>query len=620
MAFRKQQHRNAHQLPAVAPAAEPQHASSSSVLSCYSSSSSQKQALKVIVRVRPPNSCIARTLPPLPPQHDLPPSPLLATTITESTVTIPKPYHDSATKSYSFDRVFGPVASQADVFAHVEPLLCDVLAGRNVSVFAYGQTGSGKTHTMNACAGGRREHDGEAAGITYRAVDWIFDRIARGKLVDARVCVSFMEIYNDEVYDLLPRGGGSSNNGSGGGAVGELRKLKVMTAGRKVTVIGLDQAAVADATAFAKLFEAALRQRSTAGTKLNVSSSRSHFLVQLTVSHVETPRKPPPLTPTSVSSAASSSNTASTPTSKAAAAPPSPPPPLPPHASTSRAAASASRELTSKLALIDLAGSEDNRFTGNQGDRFEESRHINASLFAIRSVVSALKEESNNSNNNISSSSNNKPIPYRNSKITQLLSDSLGGTASSLAVVCCSPEMSDLLPTHNSLEFASHCCLIRNNVVVNEVRRRPAPALEGPAAGGAADKKSLRVNKENNDPSPSITSASSDRRVTLKEAEILLRPLVEASILAERERELARAAQSKHAQLTERILETMNNAPPSQLRQLKMIGPQRAGMIVKARENGKAFESVGDLQRIGFSRDLLGTVLQVNFQTPIDFI
>ncbi|KAJ3173491.1 Kinesin-like protein kif27 [Geranomyces variabilis] len=603
MASRKQQHRTGPQIPPVAPAAEPQHASSSS--SSSTSCSSQKQALKVIVRIRPPQS--------IPPQCDSSPPPSLATTITESTVTIPKPYHDSATKSYAFDRVFGPAATQTDVFAHVEPLLCDVLAGRNVSVFAYGQTGSGKTHTMNACAGGRGDHSGAAAGITYRAVDWIFDRIARDKLVDAKVCASFMEIYNDEVYDLLPRGGSSSNSSGGGGAAGELRKLKVMTAGRKVTVIGLDQAAVADSPAFAKLFEAALRQRSTAGTKLNVSSSRSHFLVQLTVTHVDTPQRPPRLPSSSSSPAASLSNTTSTPSSKSALPPPS-------RASTPRSAVSALRELTSKLTLIDLAGSEDNRFTGNQGDRFEESRHINASLFAIRSVVSALKEESNISSSSNSNASNHKPIPYRNSKITQLLSDSLGGTASSLAVVCCSPEMSDLMPTHNSLEFASHCCLIRNNVVVNEVRKRPSHASDGPAVG-AAEKKAHRLSKENSDPSTTaISTTLKDRRVTLKEAEILLRPLVEASILAERERELAQAAQSTHAQLTERILETMNNAPPSQLRQLKMIGPQRAGMIVKARENGRAFESVGDLQRIGFSRDLLGTVLQVNFQTPLDFI
>ncbi|KAJ3154072.1 Kinesin-like protein kif22 [Geranomyces michiganensis] len=618
MASRKQQHRKA---PPLAPAAEPQCSFSSS--SC----SAQKQALKVVVRVRPPSCGLqpppSTTSTPVTP----PPPPPLATTITESTVTIPKPYHDSATKSYSFDRVFGPAATQADVFAQVEPLLRDVLAGRNVSVFAYGQTGSGKTHTMNAHAAGSGcarggGADSENAGITYRAVEWIFDHITREKLVDATVCASFMEIYNDEVYDLLPRGAGGggigSNHGVGGNgaaATGELRKLKVMTAGRKVTVIGLDQAAVANSAAFAKLFAGALRQRSTAGTKMNVSSSRSHFLVQLTVSHHERSNPSPLLAPPPPAQFSSSSspqpspsaslNASRTPSSKSA---------VPPHAATpSRAAVSAApRELTSKLTLIDLAGSEDNRFTGNQGDRFEESRHINASLFAIRSVVSALKEESNSNSSN-TSIGNSKPIPYRNSKITQLLSDSLGGTASSLAVVCCSPDMSDLMPTHNSLEFASHCCLIRNNVVVNEVRRRPSPQ------GSEGERKPLQSRNENIDPSSATTtstSTSGDRRVTLKEAEILLRPLV----LAERERELALAAQSTHAQLTERILTIMNTAPAEQLRQLKMIGPQRAGMIVKARENGRVFEDVSDLSRIGFSRDLLGTVLQLNFQTPIDFI
>ncbi|TPX61067.1 hypothetical protein PhCBS80983_g01397 [Powellomyces hirtus] len=496
------------------------------------SSRGKQQTLKVLVRVRPTNSATSE----------------IAATVESDKVTIPKPFHDNATKAYSFDRVFGSQATQADVFSEVEVLLNDVFEGRNATVFAYGQTGSGKTHTMNAYSMGGSANNPtitlsrKDAGITYRAVDWIFEHIERYS-INATVYASFLEIYNDEVYDLLPRSA----------SAGELRKLKVMTAGRKVTIQGLSEAPVTDPAAFEKLFAVALRQRSTAGTKLNVSSSRSHFMVQMTVHIVGT-----------------------------------------------------QRELTSKLSLIDLAGSEDNRYTGNEGERFEESRHINASLFAIRSVVSALKE-------------NKSQIPYRNSKITQLLCDSLGGTASSLAVVCCAPELENLHPTHNSLEFAKDCCFIKNCVEINEVRRKPRISdnsdkskILGPPLRKEKEAAS-KANKEN--------EGMDQRKVTMKDVEKLFRPVVE-SLLAERERELqaAQAMQEVAQQsLVDNILRVMNNAGPKELKALKLIGPQRATKILKAREE-KPFESAQDLLRIGFSADLLGTILQVNFQVPINFL
>ncbi|KAI8816707.1 P-loop containing nucleoside triphosphate hydrolase protein [Fimicolochytrium jonesii] len=496
-----------------------------------------QQALKVVVRVRPPKNANCE----------------LAATVEENSkagkarIVIPKPFHDNGTKAYSFDKVYGPKAGQADVFVEVENLLKDVFDGKNATVFAYGQTGSGKTHTMNAYSMTGSMNNPtitivrEDAGITYRAVDWIFDHIQRHEL-NARVCASFLEIYNDEVYDLLPRSA----------ATGELRKLRLMTAGRKVTVQGLSEEVVADSAAFEKLFVVALLHRTTAGTKLNVLSSRSHFMVQLTIR-----------------------------------------------------IAGEHKDLTSKLALIDLAGSEDNRYTGNEGERFEESRHINASLFAIRNVVSALKDSK-------------AQIPYRNSKITQLLCDSLGGTASSLAVVCCAPELDNLHPTHNSLEFAKDCCFIKNCVEVNEVRRKPRISdntekeMRVPEAITTSERRPSRDNKENE---------SSEQKVSLKDVEKLFRPMME-TLIAEREIQLRRTLNTEKEEqqvVVDNILRVMNTAGLKELKALKMIGTQRANKIIQARET-KPFETPHDLMRIGLSQELLNTILQINFQMPMNIL
>ncbi|KAJ3186481.1 hypothetical protein HDU85_007300 [Gaertneriomyces sp. JEL0708] len=490
----------------------------------------KQQAVKVLVRVRPPKTTDCE----------------VATEVEPGKITIPNPYFVNGSKTYTFDKVFGSDATQAQVFADVEVLLRDVFQGRNATVFAYGQTGSGKTHTMNAytMAGTASQPcvvlQRRDAGITYRAVDWIFER-KRTLALNVTVSASFVEIYNDEVYDLLQNTGPN----------GDLRKLKVLMAGRRVTVQGLSEEAITSSEEFESLFVVALKHRTTAGTKLNVLSSRSHFMVQLTIK-----------------------------------------------------TKNADKVLTSKLSLIDLAGSEDNRYTGNEGDRFDESRHINSSLFAIRSVVSALKD-------------NKSQVPYRNSKITQLLCDSLGGSASALAVVCCAPERDNLQPTHNSLEFAKDCCFIKNCVEVNEMRRKSTASVKGePAPSRKAPGPSSL--KENRVYEPSLT---------LESVEHLIKPMVE-KVLAERQQSGVsdvgplsppNVTTDDQQKITEKILNVMNTATLNELKKMKFIGPQRANKILAARDMG-AFESPQDLSRIGIPADTLNMILQVNFQVPIKLV
>jgi kinesin family protein 22 len=149
-----------------------------------------------------------------------------------------------------------------------------------------------------------------------------------------------------------------------------------------------------------------MKQRSTAATNLNESSSRSHFILQISIV-IEREGK----------------------------------------------------RFSSKINLIDLAGSEDNKRTGNTGIRMAESGAINKSLFVLGQVVEALNK-------------NHPRIPYRDSKITRILQDSLGGTAIGVMIACISPEEENYLDTFNTLNFASKSSLIKNVAVINELPKK----------------------------------------------------------------------------------------------------------------------------------------------------
>ncbi|KAJ3305073.1 Kinesin-like protein kif22 [Kappamyces sp. JEL0829] len=113
------------------------------------------------------------------------------------------------------------------------------------------------------------------------------------------------------------------------------------------------------------------------------------------------------------------------------------------------------RKVTAKVHLVDLAGSEDNKRTGNSGERLNESCAINKSLFVLGQVVEGLNRGQSR-------------IPYRDSKITRFLQDSLGGNSLAVLVACCSQSESDAIDTYNTLNFAQKSSLIKNLVSVNE--------------------------------------------------------------------------------------------------------------------------------------------------------
>lgn len=298
---------------------------------------------------------------------------------------ISNPRNPSESLVFKFDGCYGPGSGQEAIFReNLAPLIERVLAGYNGTVFAYGNTGAGKTFTMQ----GSPADPGMIPLAVAELLAKLSQRQSRSQ-TRWTLGVSYLEIYKERVYDLL--------SATPGGADLAIREDQL----RNILVPGLTEKAVRSISEFSAVFEAGLRNRSTAATKLNSQSSRSHACLVLAVE-----QRPPVGLP-----------------------------------------------VRAKLSLIDLAGSEDNRRTDNTGQRLAESGAINSSLFVLGQVVDALNR------------GNGARIPYRDSKLTRLLQDSLGGRAHALLITNVAPTQAFLADTHNSLGFAAKSRLVQNRVV-----------------------------------------------------------------------------------------------------------------------------------------------------------
>ncbi|WKY08961.1 hypothetical protein Q1695_001827 [Nippostrongylus brasiliensis] len=273
-------------------------------------------------------------------------------------------------QTFEFQRVFGPNMNQTRVFNEVEELILSCLHGYNVSIIAYGQTGSGKTYTM-------RGGYGDLEGIIPRAVKFLFQ--SRDKLADLdwsfNFKASFLEVYNEEVYDLL----------------GERKKLDIKLGTGTTAVAGLKYQDINTLDDIELILAITDKTRSTAATKCNEQSSRSHAVFELAIHGYN---------------------------------------------GTSGATRHAC------LHLVDLAGSERVKESGAEGDRFKELTHINSALSNLQNCIRCqLNKEPH--------------IPYRNSKLTMLLRDSLGaGSSKTMVIVNLNPAVTQIAETRRSLEFA----------------------------------------------------------------------------------------------------------------------------------------------------------------------
>ncbi|XP_075902228.1 kinesin-like protein KIF11 isoform X2 [Nelusetta ayraudi] len=304
-------------------------------------------------------------------------------------------------KTYTFDMVFGPAAKQIEVYRSVVfPILDEVIMGYNCTVFAYGQTGTGKTFTME----GERSPDGQftweedpLAGVIPRTLHQIFEKLSENG-TEFSVKVSLLEIYNEELFDLL-----SPNED-----VGErLQLFDVIRNKRGVLVKGLEEVTVHNKDEVYQILERGAAKRKTASTLMNAYSSRSHSVFSVTIHMKEITLD--------------------------------------------------GEELVKigKLNLVDLAGSENIGRSGAVDKRAREAGNINQSLLTLGRVITALVEK--------------RPhIPYRESKLTRILQDSLGGRTKTSIIATVSPSSSNLEETLSTLEYASRAKHILNKPEVNQ--------------------------------------------------------------------------------------------------------------------------------------------------------
>ncbi|CAL7949261.1 unnamed protein product [Xylocopa violacea] len=294
-------------------------------------------------------------------------------------------------KAFTFNYVFAPSVGQEDFYNNaVKDMVKNIFQGYNVTILAYGQTGSGKTHSM-----GTNYVENGNEGVIPRAVQDIFDIIALKEDWCFKTTVSFVELYQEQLYDLLADKQRSQ-------CIVDIRDD-----GKNVKITGVVEKEVINATEALRCLMQGSLGRATAATAMNANSSRSHAIFSLCI-HQQKKDDP---------------NTAT----------------------------------TAKFHLVDLAGSERSKKTQATGERFREGVNINKGLLALGNVISQLGENGSTSF-----------VGYRDSKLTRLLQDSLGGNSVTLMIACVSPADYNLDETLSTLRYADRARKIKNKPVINQ--------------------------------------------------------------------------------------------------------------------------------------------------------
>lgn len=375
-------------------------------------------------------------------------------------------------RMFQFDAVFDCASSQKDVYDQVcKPIVDSVLEGYNGTIFAYGQTGTGKTYTMEGAGrpGVRRKssdtvttpsaklpssanklrkfpaatnksesagliNEGrskenidvigvESEGVIPRAFKQIFEHISKHSKVQFLVRASYLEIYQEEIHDLLRKD----------------RSIKLELHERPdigVYVKDLTSFVCKSMTEIERVMKVGNQNRMVGATDMNEHSSRSHAIFMITVEQQQ-----------------STGNN--------------------PMVGRKQLRGEEKRVIrVGKLNLVDLAGSERQRKTNSLGQRQRESIKINLSLSALGNVINSLMTVHNNQQqrgaNAIDTSKGTSFTPYRDSKLTRLLQDSLGGNAKTLMIANVGPASYNYDETINTLNYASRAKCIRNCPRLNE--------------------------------------------------------------------------------------------------------------------------------------------------------
>ncbi|KAI7958325.1 hypothetical protein MJO29_006542 [Puccinia striiformis f. sp. tritici] len=361
------------------------------------------------------------------------------------------PKRSANIKVYPFDHVFGPEADQALIFTDVvAPILTEVLQGYNCTIFAYGQTGTGKTYTMTgdmsiptattimpttkadsgATSPFSQSYDPtplviptslrkftNEAGIIPRVLHSLFNMLedcSEEEKVEFGVKVSFVELYNEELRDLnyLESSTNNESNNPPSGSTNlkifeDSNNKKGATGGSGVYIQNLTETAISSATDGIKILTLGSSRRQIAATKCNEQSSRSHSVFSITIHVKDKDGKEDQLK-------------------------------------------------IGKLNLVDLAGSENvgRSGAGKEFGRAREAGMINQSLLTLGRVINALVEK-------------NSHVPYRESKLTRLLQDSLGGKTKTCIIATVSPSRLNLDETTSTLDYALRAKSIKNRPELN---------------------------------------------------------------------------------------------------------------------------------------------------------
>ena len=340
--------------------------------------------------------------------------------------------------------------TQLELYSSVAPPLLDAfLGGYNATVIAYGQTGSGKTYTMGSEAGGLVEdisgNLSDNVGLIPRFMsdlfaslvqrreasekallrNWVGDNAPKQSvsLIDFRVSASFLEVYGEDIYDLLDD---------------DRNALKIREGSNKeVCVKGLKSVPINNSSEAMDALNTGTLNRTTASTLMNFTSSRSHACFAVNLHQ------------------------------------------------TTRSADGDELITTSRFTFVDLAGSERMKKTGAEGDRAKEGIKINEGLLALGNVINALADEerlarggrvhvvsrsynmwfhstSNSTYNSLVHTTYSRQ-PYRQSKLTRLLQDALGGNSQTLFLACVSPSDTNASETLSTLHYANRARNIKNS-------------------------------------------------------------------------------------------------------------------------------------------------------------
>jgi len=300
-------------------------------------------------------------------------------------------------RSYTYNLVFGPETTQEDIFYNcsINKLIDSALDGYSVTIFAYGQTGSGKTYTIMGRDDSINEKilsNDKYSGIMPKSINYIWNTVG-SRQEKYYIKVSFLEIYNEQINDLLN--------------IGNINLQIRWDQRQGFFVEGLLVIECKKPEDIVEVILQGTKNRKKGSHELNKDSSRSHTILTVYV----------------ISEFQSQGQ---------------------------------NFKKYGKISFVDLAGSERLKETHSSGGMIKETGNINKSLFVLGKVISSLTDKKNN----------NQHIPYRDSKLTMLLMDSIGGASKTLMIACVSPSATYSDETMSTLNYASRTMNIKNKPLV----------------------------------------------------------------------------------------------------------------------------------------------------------